>query len=134
MAHARGMCNMHYNRYRRSPGYVRAKPPGPDPLPSNVFAGDVIVDVDGHGVVVNGIDGKVHLFLDANVGRSFRPGEARYLAQSLLDAALVMEASDYPHSDVVTERLERAAAAPREAVEAAAWARRHVAEAWKRGR
>jgi hypothetical protein len=49
------------------------------------------MDVDGNGVVVHGIEGLVHMFMGPNEGRSLRSKEARVLAQTLLEAADMME-------------------------------------------
>jgi hypothetical protein len=60
-------------------------------LPPGVYGGDVVMDVDGYGVVVHGIEGLVHMFMGPNEGRSLRPKDARILAQTLLEAADMME-------------------------------------------
>jgi len=60
-------------------------------LPPGVYGGDVVIDIDGNGVVVHGIDGLVHMFMGPNEGRSLRPKDARILAQTLLEAADMMD-------------------------------------------
>jgi len=60
-------------------------------LPPGVYGGDVVMDIDGNGVVVHGIEGLVHMFMGPNEGRSLRPRDARILAQTLLEAADMME-------------------------------------------
>jgi hypothetical protein len=49
------------------------------------------MDVDGNGVVVHGIEGLVHMFMGPNEGRSLPPRDARILAQTLLEAADMMD-------------------------------------------
>ena len=60
-------------------------------LPPGVYGGDVILDIDGNGVVVHGIDGLVHIFMGPNEGRSLRPKDARILALTIVEAADMME-------------------------------------------
>jgi hypothetical protein len=60
-------------------------------LPPGVYGGDVIIDVDGNGLVVHGIEGLVHVFMGPNEGRSLKPKDARALAQTILEAADMME-------------------------------------------
>lgn len=127
-------------------------------LPPDVYGGDVILDTDGRGIVVNGIEGRVHLFWGRNEGRSFEPKQAQLLARQLIECAVLMVKTGHVHSDEETMALARAATAAREAAEeaaravtaaqvaaaesvtlreaidGAAWARRHVREAWERGK
>ena len=60
-------------------------------LPPGVYGGDVILDIDGNGVVVHGIEGLVHVFMGPNEGRSLRPKDARILAHTILEAADMMD-------------------------------------------
>jgi hypothetical protein len=68
-------------------------------LPPGVYGGDVVLDVDGHGVVVHGIEGLVHVFMGPNEGRSLQPKDARILAQTLLEAADMMELFPPPRTE-----------------------------------
>jgi hypothetical protein len=70
----------------------------------------VIIDVDGNGVVVHGIDGLVHVFMGPNEGRSLKPKDARVLARTMLEAADMMELFPPARTDVeLTGDAERRA-------------------------
>jgi hypothetical protein len=74
------------------------------PLPPGVFGGDIFIDLDGRGLVVNGIDGRV-VIIFGDDSRAFTPKQARRVAVQLVDAADLMDVYPQEHSDGETARL-----------------------------